>query len=140
MAKTRLTRQREVILSVLKGSGCALNAEQICEKARETLPTLALTTVYRNLDRLLQAHLVTAAVLPEGGAARYLPAGEHRHHLVCMGCDRTIDLPDCPLEAVEAELEEKTGFTIARHELELYGYCPQCLRGKKRQEGEDPHP
>lgn len=127
-SKPRQTKQREIILALLRAAGQALSAEQLWEKAREELPSLALTTVYRNLDRLLEQRLITTVMLPDGAAARYLPAGVHRHHLVCMGCEKTVDLPHCPLESVEAELEEKTGFTIARHSLEIYGYCAQCRR------------
>ena len=133
--KSRQTKQREIILAILKAAGQALSAEQIWEQAKAELPTVALTTVYRNLDRLLEQRLISAVMLPDGAAARYLPAGIHRHHLVCLGCDKTVDLPHCPLESVEAELEEKTGFSIARHSLEIYGYCGQCRQrqdhGKK---------
>ncbi len=134
--KSRQTKQREIILTVLQQAQAALSADQIWEAARLHLPSLALTTVYRNLDRLLEQRLISAVLLPDGGATRYMPAGGHRHHLVCMGCDRTIDLPDCPLEAVEEELERKTGFSIARHSLEIYGYCAQCKKRHKEQEHE----
>lgn len=134
--KSRQTKQRETILAVLQEAGAALSADQIWEAARLHLPSLALTTVYRNLDRLLEQRLISAVLLPDGGATRYMPAGGHRHHLVCMGCDRTIDLPQCPLEAVEAELEKKTGFSIARHSLEIYGYCAQCRKRHKERDRE----
>lgn len=125
--KIRQTKQRELILSILRCHTAALSAETIWEEARSNLPSLALTTVYRNLERLLEQKQITAVMIPEG-ATRYVPAGQHLHHLVCMDCDKTIDLPDCPLKAVEAQLEKDTGFTIAQHSLEIYGYCAQCKK------------
>lgn len=127
-SKPRNTRQREVILEILRESGSALSAEELWKLSKAQLPNLALTTVYRNLDRLLEAHLIQPVFLLEGGAARYIPSAGHKHHMVCVKCDRTVDLPDCPLEAVETELEKETGFIISGHSLEIYGYCDQCRK------------
>jgi len=133
MSKERITHQRAVILDVLERASAALSAETVWQKARESCPNLALTTVYRNLERLSVEHAIRALPVPEG-ATRYVAAGEHRHFLICMGCDRTVDLKDCPLSEMEEKLEKDTGFTIAQHSLELYGYCAECKAHRKDKE------
>ena len=46
------TKQREAILQVLAGAQTPLSAEEVCCQVSKQYPRLALSTVYRNLERL----------------------------------------------------------------------------------------
>ena len=52
----------------------------------------------------------------------------HRHHLICLRCHRVIEVEHCPMADFEEKLAEQTDFSIVGHNLEWYGYCPECRK------------
>ena len=120
------TKQRQAILCLLAQSQGPLTAEDIFQSLRDSCPSLALSTVYRNLERFCAEGLVKKESLNDG-IIRYTSGREHGHYLVCTECDRRIRLDSCPLSEIEQELARKTGFEIDGHSLTIYGKCPDCL-------------
>ena len=120
------TKQRQAILCLLAQSHGPLTAEDIFQSLRDSCPSLALSTVYRNLERFCAEGLVKKES-PNDGIIRYTSGREHGHYLVCTECDRRIRLDSCPLSEIEQELARKTGFEIDGHSLTIYGKCPDCL-------------
>lgn len=124
-AKLRSTVQRRVILGLIGDKEAPVTAEEIFEAAKSQLPKLALTTVYRNLDALAESGIIVKSTYNDG-VARYEIAAAHKHYLVCLKCRKMILLPECPLKELSRKLGKSTGFEIAEHKLELYGYCAEC--------------
>lgn len=90
----------------------------LCDKA----------TVYRLLIRLEEKGLLRRLGLHERSAyftMRY--PDRHDDYLICTGCG-SIDALDisCPVEQLEKEISEKSGFRRLYHELEFFGVCPAC--------------
>jgi Fur family ferric uptake transcriptional regulator len=122
---SRQTRQRQVILEVVRSTMDHPTADWIHRQARRRLPRLSLATVYRNLKQLA-----------EEGAIREIHAGGHparfdgntgRHyHIRCLGCGRVNDLP----MSVDTRLEEQAAlamnYRILGHQVEVQGLCPLC--------------
>ena len=54
----------------------------------------------------------------------------HRHRLICLRCHRIVEVDHCPIADFEEQLADKTDFAIVGHNLEWYGYCPQCRKQK----------
>ena len=52
--KTRMTRQRRVILEEIRRTNSHPAADEIYERVRKRLPRISLGTVYRNLDVLCE--------------------------------------------------------------------------------------
>ncbi|MBQ4258438.1 MAG: transcriptional repressor [Clostridia bacterium] len=125
MEKLKTTKQRQAILTLIEQSGGAFSAEEIYEKMKESFPKIAVSTVYRNLERFEETGLLVRENLSDG-RLRFSPASHHEHYLICTECGRRIALSDCPLEEVERKLSEQTGFLISGHSLSLYGICPVC--------------
>lgn len=48
----RNSRQRQLILDVMRGEGIHMNAEQVYQKVKEADPSIGIATVYRNLNLL----------------------------------------------------------------------------------------
>ena len=127
------TRQRMKIAEILYQAEAPLTAEEILASARKDYPAMALTTVYRNLEAMEQKRVVNKMMYNDG-IARFEYVNKrhtHRHFLVCMGCNLTIPLDDCPISAIEKTVYEKDGFTVTGHNLEIYGYCKHCLEKQK---------
>jgi Fe2+ or Zn2+ uptake regulation protein len=91
-------------------------------------------TVYRLLVKLEQLGLVRQLGLHE--RAMYFTLvrpGHHRDYLICTGCGSITDVDmDCPVRNLERKLEKSSGFRHVYHELEFYGICPACHKGREQ--------
>ena len=86
-------------------------------------------TVYRLLGRLEEKGILRKLGLHERAAYYvFCYPGEHHDYLVCTGCGKIEILHlACPVEALEEEVMQKTGFSGLYHELEFFGRCPRCV-------------
>jgi Fur family ferric uptake transcriptional regulator len=123
--RRRNTRQRDVIVRVIREASGPLTVPEIHQRAQAELPELGIATVYRAVKELREADNVQPVVLPTG-ETRFEPSGRgHHHHFHCRVCDRVYDVETCPVR-VPASHEIEAGFVVERHELTLYGVCPKC--------------
>lgn len=118
----RSTRQNHAIRAVLAAAGRPLLPTEILLAAQVAVPSLGLATVYRNIKQLMEDGDVHIVELP-GDPPRYELAGKHHHHFHCQGCDRVFDIHACP---GDLQTLAPRGFTVADHDLTLYGTCPEC--------------
>jgi len=132
----KATRPRRLILKILADSQVPLTAHHIFMRITEADGTGGLATVYRNLKLLEQNGLVQKTGLLAGQALYSLADGDHQHHLICLGCRKTVPLADCPLETYSRQVGEKEGFTVTTHKMELYGWCRDC-RGLAEGHGQE---
>lgn len=124
----RRTPQRERIVEILWESDEPLTARTLHEKVKAVFPHVSLDTVYRNLELLREAGLVSQINLQSRESARFelQKEGEHHHHLVCLGCGDAICLPACPVDLDQLCAQHADEFTVTSHAFELYGYCKDC--------------
>jgi Fur family transcriptional regulator, ferric uptake regulator len=128
----RLTPQRRAVVEALTGREDLQTIGAIYESVRAKYPDIGLATVYRVVNLLVELRLVCSFSI--GDSQSYVirrPAGHH-HHLICLGCGKSVDFTGCNLEGLEARLGRETGFEISEHFLEIYGYCPECRANRKR--------
>jgi Fur family ferric uptake transcriptional regulator len=126
-AMERSTRQRAAIREALDAAQRPLLPQEVHEAARVVVPALGLATVYRTLKALLDEGLIQAVTLP-GDNPRYesrRDPHDHHHHFQCINCLRVFDVDACPGDMAQYA---PPGFTVARHELTLYGRCAACER------------
>ena len=127
--KTRNTRQKQLILALLEEAGGPLTAGEIYARAVRRQPSLAKSTVYRNLEAMQARGEVVRGRLESGESFYEAAHGQgHRHYMVCKGCNRMFDLPACPLASMERDIEEAEGFAVTDHVIQIYGYCADCRR------------
>lgn len=50
----------------------------------------------------------------------------HHHHFTCLKCGKTINIQSPKLEKDLHSFEDKYGFKLTHHSLELSGYCSVC--------------
>ena len=121
----RSTRQRIAIRAVINAAGRPLTPQEILDEVRASGAEAGIATVYRNLKHLLAEGAIQAVNLP-GDNPRYEAAQaalHHHHHFHCLRCDRAFDIPGC---VGRIDQLAPAGFLTERHELTLYGRCPQC--------------
>jgi Fur family peroxide stress response transcriptional regulator len=88
-----LTVQRREVFAAMLERRDHPTAEQIYAKVKGRVPGVSRTTVYRVLETLVGAGVITKACHP-GAAARYDPLTRRHHHLVCLHCEKVVDLED----------------------------------------------
>ena len=123
-----LTRQREVVLSVINAANHHLTANEVFSAARQLLPTISFATVYNSLRYLKEAGHV-AEIQFGNGASRFDKMTQRHDHALCTKCGKLVDIEmDLPDELVRrAELESR--FKTESIELTLRGLCPDCVTG-----------
>lgn len=147
----RHTKQRQAVLDALARSGQALSPPDLLARARASVPSLNLSTVYRQIKGLLDAGRLVRVELP-GQPARYemAPSGEvqahghatgaatshgahaehaasqHHHHFHCVQCDRVYPIHACPGPMNHLA---PAGFEVQHHDLTLRGRCAACVSG-----------
>lgn len=121
-----LTKQREVVLRVIRESDMHLTASEVFDSARDRLPSISFATVYNSLRYLKDAGHI--AEIQFGNGASRFDRVTHRHdHALCTKCGKLVDIEmDLPRELVrKAERESK--FKTESIELTLRGLCPGCV-------------
>ncbi len=126
-ADLKQTKKRNLILSVLEAAPTALTVEEIAEIASREMK-MNLSTIYRALNALADKNVVIKTLYQDGKTYFEINNHKHRHSLICSMCNKKVNLDVCPLEPIEENLAQKTGYTITGHNLEIYGICPECMK------------
>lgn len=123
------TLQRDLVYHSLHDIVRPITAEEIHRYLKENKHDISLSTIYRILDIFLQKGIITKLILPDSDSLLYeLSKKEHGHHLICLKCKRIIHIPGCPLGNYETKITEEAKFKVIRHQLDLYGYCEDCIK------------
>lgn len=124
-----LTKQREVVLRVIRDAREHLTANEVFGAAKDLLPTISFATVYNSLRYLKDAGHI-AEISFGNGASRY-DRMTHRHdHAICTGCGKLVDIEmEHPAELVE-RAAELSRFKPESLEFTLRGRCPECAGSK----------
>ena len=123
----KLTPQRMVILNILTQSERHLTADEIFQEAKKIYPMLSATTVYRNLEDMTGAGLLSHFRY-SGSAMRYDTNIEEHHHFICTKCGEVRDIYLKTINYdVDTEKFALDRFRIDGSELYLNGVCEGCL-------------
>jgi len=123
----RLTRQRAAVSAVLDEIDDFRSAQQVHDLLRQRGDRVGLTTVYRSLQMLADAHEVDVLRSADGEIAyRRCSTGHHHHHLVCRRCGRTVEVDGPAVERWAQRVAGDNGFVDVSHTLEIFGTCADC--------------
>jgi Fe2+ or Zn2+ uptake regulation protein len=120
-----LTRQREVVLRVIRDADKHLTANEVFAEAKGHLPSISFATVYNSLRYLKEAGHI--AEIQFGNGASRFDRVTHRHdHAICTGCGKLVDIEmDVPAEIVK-RAARYSKFKPESIEFTLRGKCPDC--------------
>jgi Fe2+ or Zn2+ uptake regulation protein len=121
----RLTSQRLAILETLRHADAHLTPREVYEQARESVPGLMETTVYRTLEFLVRNRLAFAMQIASGKLV-YEAASHDHHHIVCRNCYREMEIAHQQLEELYREIEKSTGYRLTTGHITFFGLCPDC--------------
>jgi Fe2+ or Zn2+ uptake regulation protein len=123
--KARNTRQLAAVESVLRDARDHPTAAQIHTRVTDMLPGVSLGTVYRNLEKLIQAGRAVPVRL-EGEVTRYDGMLEAHDHFVCRRCGRITDLLQNAAPTIDTRILEQAGYAVDTHSLAVFGTCADC--------------
>ena len=119
-----MTKQRAVILEVLRSDKCHHTAEEIFELAKQKLPLISRATVYNNLHSLEEERFIRK-ISGDGGPDRYDNSYIPHGHLVCTLCGAVSDVDFFGIEDI---IKGRLGYTPDSYELKVRGRCDKCIR------------
>ena len=122
---------RRAVLEALLALDVHPTADEVFAAALEREPGLGRATVYRALEALTAATIVTKALHP-GAAVRYDIRSEPHHHLVCVRCEAIIDFNDPGLDALPVPDTSNLGFEVSDLQVQVRGFCQDCLKKEER--------
>jgi Fe2+ or Zn2+ uptake regulation protein len=122
-----LTRQREVVLRVIRDAHEHLTANEVFGRAKDLLPTISFATVYNSLRFLKDAGHI--AEISFGNGASRFDRITHRHdHAICTSCGRLVDIEmDHPADILK-KAARQSKFKPESIEFTLRGLCPDCVK------------
>lgn len=122
-----LTKQREVVLQVIRDNERHLTANEVFDKAKQLLPTISFATVYNSLRYLKDAGHI-AEISFGSGASRFDSKLTRHDHAICTNCGKLVDMElELPVEIVNLATKYSR-FKPESIELTLRGLCPECVK------------
>ncbi|MEM7395196.1 MAG: Fur family transcriptional regulator [Verrucomicrobiota bacterium] len=123
-------RRTRALVAVIRTLASRDTPTTLADLAKEELmeETCDQATIYRILIRLEEEGITRRLGLHNRAAYYILNYPEtHRDYLICTECGMidTLDV-SCPVEALEKEISNQSGYKKLYHELEFFGVCPDC--------------
>ena len=124
----RVTLQRQIILEAVETFPGHFSPEDVYAQFRDRFPQVNVSTVYRTLEMLEEAGLVTHTHFDNGVAKWHrAEAGSHQH-LVCRECGRELELDLEVLSPLAADLLKRYGFNADLAHFAIVGTCKTCSK------------
>lgn len=117
-----MTKQRELIYSIITESCEHMTAYDIYLKAKEIMPSIAVGTVYRNLDLMVKANQIRLIQVADD-SNRYDKTLSNHDHAICTKCGRVIDVYNNDLKKL---LERDENFQVLSYNLIIKCICKEC--------------
>ena len=118
----RYSKQREMVLNILKDRKDHPTADMIYSSAREIKPDISLGTVYRNLKFLAdEGSIITLET--EDKRLHYDGDISRHSHFICEKCGKIIDL--FKPSKTPKEIRD-LGLTVTGEKCIYYGRCDCC--------------
>ncbi len=121
----RYSQQRELIISILRGTTSHPSAAEVYAEARKTIPNISLGTVYRNLEKLSQEGVIENFGFKD--IAHFDGNTKPHPHFCCTGCGKVTDL-GCDLEKLLPLIEGLDGCEVEGETLLFRGMCRECIK------------
>ena len=124
--KLSVTPQRLIIYKALLIDSTHPNPEQIYKKIKTDNPTISLATVYKTLETFERNGLVSM-VTNLHNTVRYDPITEQHHHIICIKCNKVVDLFDNSLDNIGIPESVSNTNVLVDHSVHFKVVCSDCI-------------
>lgn len=123
--------KRDRILDVFLRQEGHVSADELYAAVRRQYPQIGRATVYRALQRMVEAGLAHKMDFGDGRARYDASPGRPRHfHLVCTNCRSSSEFLSPDIEARLGVIAASRGFTQPHAVVQVHGLCERCREGK----------
>ena len=119
-----MTKQRALIKKIVYDSYSHPTAVAIYEEAKKVLSSIALGTVYRNLNLMVESGEIRRISIP-GQPDRFDKTLTPHGHMRCTECGRVFDFF---IDNLERDIHECTGADVLSFELSAQIICADCIK------------
>ena len=132
------TKQREKLISYLERvPGKHITAGDVCEVLRQDGAAIGQSTVYRQLESLVEEGILNKYIIDEKSPACFEYVRPESHggtgpcfHCKCEKCGRLIHLHCEEMQEIRNHLMGEHGFRLDPLRTVLYGICEECMAGE----------
>jgi len=123
----RVTRSRELICKILEDSGHAhFTVDELYKKVTKKNTDIDLATVYRTLELLGEIGLIAHLHQAHGSGIYFLKNNENTMHIICIDCNKIIDVSSKSYNKINDLLMNETQFKLIRNNFIYSGVCGNC--------------
>ena len=123
-----MTKQRALVLKIVRSAQGHLTAEEIFGEAKKELPGIALATVYNSLSYLCENGMIEKISI-KGQTDRYdKMLVRHDHRL----CDRCGAISDVIIDGLHEYIEKRNDAGVTSYDLTVHSLCPACRAAVKQ--------
>jgi Fur family ferric uptake transcriptional regulator len=117
-----------IVADALARAGRQLTAAELYRQLRSAKPSLGRATVFRTLERLVEAGVARRLEL-DGHVYAYVACDPtHHHHLSCSTCGRVEEIPESWVRSISDRASRHLDFEIDDARLDFYGRCAECRK------------
>jgi Fur family ferric uptake transcriptional regulator len=129
----RITIQRQLVIEALTATGRHLTIQDISAEISQRHPGQVLPepTIYRILQKLKEIEVISQTDMAGAGIVYQVIEPQRHHHLICLHCGSTFDVPDSLFDDLRAELKRKYQFQARIDHMAMYGCCALCATSHK---------
>ncbi len=125
------SKQREAILDVMKENRTHPTAEEIYKLVLEKEPQISKSTVYRNINILVDLGKIRKLNMTVG-PDRYDYLYKEHSHAICEKCGKIFDFYyDIDRNKLSSELLKQIEENIDINSIIIYGICEDCKSKNK---------
>jgi Fur family ferric uptake transcriptional regulator len=122
-----VTKERRDVLGEVFASQDHFDAKGLLRRLTARGRHVSRATLYRTLDLLVDAKIVTRLEFGDGEAHfEILHGRSHHDHFLCVRCGRIIEFEDPGIESTLDRLAAEYRFQAEEHELHVRGLCSRC--------------
>jgi Fur family transcriptional regulator, peroxide stress response regulator len=116
----RRSRQRDIILRIVRETDSHPTAEWVYERARRKIPNLSLGTVYRNLNLLVEENAIQRVMTGDGLVRYDSRLGDHAH-FICTETGEVTDMDAPAMDELVENFQRQTGHLVTSCQILFYG-------------------
>ena len=116
----RRSRQRDIILRIVRETASHPTAEWVYERARRKIPNLSLGTVYRNLNLLVEENAIQRVMTGDGLVRYDSRLGDHAH-FICTETGEVTDMDAPAMDELVENFQRQTGHLVTSCRILFYG-------------------
>lgn len=130
----KLTAQRECILNIIiENKDKHLTVDEIYNYVYKKNRTIGIATVYRTILLFEELGVISKLIFDDRIIRYELSSFDEKHthhHLICVKCNKIMEVREDLLEELEVQVESKYDFKIIDHNLKILGICSKCNNKK----------